>query len=266
MPLAVVRGGGDLGTGIAHRLKKSGFDVVVLEVDKPLSVRRMVSFSEAIYLGSIVIEGIKAVTVGDVETAVKISMSENVPVMSDETAEFIRLVKPDVLVDARMMKRKNDTNMQMSPVVIGCGPGFEAGTDVHAVVETMRGHDLGKVILHGSALPNTGKPGTIAGFSIERVLYAPVDGGVDVVMDIGNFVYKGDVVARVGGEKVRTQIDGVVRGMIHQGVYIKKGTKIGDIDPRMNVSYCYTISDKARAVAGGVLEAALYLGKFIKTQ
>ncbi len=263
MPLTVVRGGGDLGTGIVHRMKRSGFDVVILEAERPLSVRRTVSFSEAVYLGSMVVEGMKAVCVRDAGAAAEISSSQDVPVMADEEAEFIKVVKPDVLVDARMLKRKNDTNTGMAAVVIGCGPGFEAGRDVHAVVETVRGHDLGRVIMHGSALPNTGKPGTIAGISQERVLYAPADGRVDVMMDIGSIADKEDVVAVVGGAEVRARIDGIVRGMIHPGSYVKMGTKIGDIDPRENAGYCYTISDKARAVAGGVLEAALCLGGFL---
>ncbi|MDI6600690.1 MAG: selenium-dependent molybdenum cofactor biosynthesis protein YqeB [Thermoanaerobacteraceae bacterium] len=263
MPLVIVRGGGDLGTGIAHRLKRCGFDVIVLEIEKPLSVRRMVSFSEAVYMGHIVVEGIKAIRVDDCEEGLKSAKSDYVPVIVDETAKSIYAIKPDVVVDARMLKQKNDTNIHMAPVVVGCGPGFEAGVDAHAVVETMRGHDLGKVILQGSAMPNTGKPGMIGGRTGERVLYAPVDGRVDVMMDIGNFVYRDDLIARIGSEKIRAQIDGIVRGMIHPGAYVKKGTKIGDIDPRMNVGYCYTISDKSRAVAGGVVEAILYLGRFL---
>ncbi len=257
-PLVVIRGAGDLATGVAHRLKQAGFKVVMLEVDKPTVVRRTVSFADSVYIGKVTVEGITAVKTEGVSSVRSVLAGAKVPVLVDPAGETIKDLGPRILVDAIMAKRNIGTNRQMAPLVVAIGPGFTAGKDVDAVVETMRGHYLGKVIWEGCAIPNTGVPGEVGGFSEERLLRASSDGIWNPLVQIGNKVEKDQLVARVNGAEVRASIAGIVRGLLYPGLTVHAGMKVGDVDSRVTREHCFTISDKARAVAGGVLEAVMH--------
>ena len=257
--MILIKGAGDLATGIAYRLKKSGFDIVMTEIDKPTTVRRTVAFSQAVFDNEIVIEGIKGVKVNNINEIYKEINQGNIPIIIDEKSEIIKELRPDVVVDAIIAKKNLGTNIKDAPIVIGVGPGFEAKVDCHLVVETKRGHYLGKVIEEGSAIPNTGVPGNIGGYTKERLFRASSNGKIKPVVSIGDFVKKGDVVAYVDGVEVLAQIDGIVRGMLQEGIEVFKGMKSGDIDPRCEKDHCFTISDKARSIGGGVLEAIMYM-------
>lgn len=257
--MILIKGAGDLATGIAYRLKKSGFDIVMTEIDKPTTVRRTVAFSQAVFDNEIVIEGIKGVKVNNINEIYKEINQGNIPIIIDEKAEIIKELRPDVVVDAIIAKKNLGTNIKDAPIVIGVGPGFEAKVDCHLVVETKRGHYLGKVIEEGSAIPNTGVPGNIGGYTKERIIRASSNAKIKPVVSIGDFVKKGDVVAYVDGVEVLAQIDGIVRGMLQEGIEVFKGMKSGDIDPRCEKDHCFTISDKARSIGGGVLEAIMYM-------
>ena len=257
--MILIKGAGDLATGIAYRLKKSGFDIVMTEIDKPTTVRRTVAFSQAVFDNEIVIEGIKGVKVNNINEIYKEINQGNIPIIIDEKAEIIKELRPDVVVDAIIAKKNLGTNIKDAPIVIGVGPGFEAKVDCHLVVETKRGHYLGKVIEEGRAIPNTGVPGNIGGYTKERIIRASSNGKIKPVVSIGDFVKKGDVVAYVDGVEVLAQIDGIVRGMLQEGIEVFKGMKSGDIDPRCEKDHCFTISDKARSIGGGVLEAIMYM-------
>ena len=257
--MILIKGAGDLATGIAYRLKKSGFDIVMTEIDKPTTVRRTVAFSQAVFDNEIVIEGIKGVKVNNINEIYKEINQGNIPIIIDEKAEIIKELRPDVVVDAIIAKKNLGTNIKDAPIVIGVGPGFEAKVDCHLVVETKRGHYLGKVIEEGSAIPNTGVPGNIGGYTKERIIRASSNGKIKPVVAIGDFVKKGDIVAYVDGVEVLAQIDGIVRGMLQEGIEVFKGMKSGDIDPRCEKDHCFTISDKARSIGGGVLEAIMYM-------
>lgn len=253
--LAIVRGGGDLATGIIYRLWKAGYAVLSLEIETPLVVRRTVSVASAVFDGSTVIEDMEAVRIDSLND---FSFDRSrISVLVDPEGESISILKPDILVDAIMAKRNLGTNKAMAPLVIGIGPGFSAPGDVDAVIETKRGHWLGRVIMNGSAIPNTGVPGLIKGYTIERLLRSPDEGYVIPVKSIGDSVIPGDVVAHVEGLPVCSQIEGIVRGLIHPSVKVKKGLKIGDIDPRGEREHCFSITDKALAIAGGVLEVIM---------
>lgn len=306
--LIICRGAGDLATGIIHRLHRAGHRVIALETDYPAAIRRQVSFCEAVYDGSAAVEGVTARLVpvltdakndteADVETdaetdtetyswlndtpAAHIASEKwsrsaieavleagEVPLLIDPKGESIALLKPDVVVDAIIAKRNLGTTINMAPLVIGVGPGFTAGNDVHLVIESMRGHNLARIITDGMAQPNTGVPGNIAGFTSERVIHAPAAGYIHDVRKIGDIVQKGDEIARIYPDKgsydnalseyvpVNATITGIIRGLIREGYYFKKGFKIADIDPRESeLTNCFTISDKARSIAGSVLEA-----------
>ncbi len=256
---AVVRGAGDIASAIALRLVRSGISVVMTEVAKPLTVRRTVAFSEAVRLGKTQVEGIDAVLAKDVaQTAALLEQGSVVPVLVDPECECLSLC-PDVVVDAILAKRNLGTTIDMAPVVVGVGPGFTAQVDCHAVVETMRGHTLGRVYYRGSALPNTAVPGLVGGFAGERVLRAPADGVFHDVSAIGDVVAQGQVVAYVDDAPVHATLNGVLRGLIAEGVPVTAGLKCGDVDPRGDASYCNLVSDKGLAVAGGVLEAVLHI-------
>lgn len=255
----VVKGGGDLGTGVAWRLCRCGFRVLVTETAQPTVIRRTVAFASAVYEGTITVDGITARRVEDQGGMTRSWDAGEVPVVIDPQAETIRHWRPDVVVDAIMAKRNTGTSISDAPLVIALGPGFIAGVDCHAVVETNRGHDLGRVILEGSAEPDTGVPGEVGGESARRVLRAPAAGTFRAVCAIGQPVRAGEVVAYVDQAPVCAQLNGVVRGLIHDGLTVRAGMKVGDVDPRAIVAHCFTISDKALAVAGGVLEAILYL-------
>ena len=256
----VIRGGGDIATGIALRLIRSGMEVVICEQGHPTAIRRAVSFSEAMRLGETVVEGVTArrAHLGQVEGLLA---RDVVPVLEDPSAGSLPGLRADAVVDAILAKVNLGTRLDMAPVVVGVGPGFTAGTDCHGVIETQRGHDLGRLILTGSAAPNTGVPGNVGGYTVERLIRAPADGPFEPLAAIGDRVEAGAPVARVAGETVRAQISGVVRGMLPAGLAVTRGMKAGDIDPRCEVRHCFTVSDKARAIGGGVLEGLLYFGR-----
>lgn len=306
--LIICRGAGDLATGIIHRLHRAGHRVIALETDYPAAIRRQVSFCEAVYDGSAAVEGVTArlvpaltdaendteiATEADAETDAETYSGLNdtptahivsekwsrsaieavleageVPLLIDPTGESIVLLKPDVVIDAIIAKKNLGTTIDMAPLVIGVGPGFTAGNDVHLVIESMRGHNLARIITDGMAQPNTGVPGNIAGFTSERVIHAPAAGYIHDVRKIGDIVQKGDEIARIYPDKgsfdnelseyvpVNATITGIIRGLIREGYYFKEGFKIADIDPRESeLTNCFTISDKARSIAGSVLEA-----------
>lgn len=250
--VAVVRGGGDLATGIIYRLWKTGFRVLCLEIQKPLVVRRTVSAASAIFDGSITVDGMP---VQHINVPDKMFLHDGVSIIVDPDAHSLDMIKPFLLVDSIMAKRNLGTHKKMAPLVIGIGPGFVAKEDVHYVVETKRGHYLGRLIEEGTAIPDTGIPGVEMGYSIERLLRAPCDGYIDHKKGIGDHVEPGDIIGKVGREEIRATIPGMLRGLIHPSVYVKKGLKIGDIDPRNVREHCYSITDKALAISGGVLEA-----------
>ncbi len=253
--LVVVRGGGDLGTGTAWRLNRAGFPVIVLEIEHPLTVRRSVAFSTAVTDGSITVEGVEGVLVDDREAALDVSADHRVAVLVSASLPAFE-EPPAVLVDARLAKQLLDTTSSQAGLVIGLGPGFVAGADTDAVIETNRGHRLGRVIWSGAAEPDTGIPGTLGGESERRVVRADTTGTVRWGVVIGDLVAEGDPLGRIGDRSVAAPIGGVVRGLIAEGP-VKAGLKIGDIDPRGDPSVCYEISDKSRSVAGGVLEAVM---------
>ncbi|MDD2573808.1 MAG: selenium-dependent molybdenum cofactor biosynthesis protein YqeB [Firmicutes bacterium] len=254
----LVRGAGDMATGIGHRLFKSGFRVFMTEIERPACIRRRVAFSEAVYEGSTEVEGVTSVLAHSPREAEEMSGRGYIPVLIDPLARAAQALKPDAVVDVIMAKKNLGTGMDMAPVVIGVGPGFTAGVDCHAVVETMRGHNLGRVIYQGEASRNTGVPGEVAGFARERVVYTPGNGIIKSVCEIGTRVKAGQLIAVVGENRITAPIDGVVRGLIRDGFAVTKGMKIGDVDPRGIIDNCYTISDKARAVGGGVLESLMH--------
>lgn len=258
--LVVVRGGGDIASGVSYRLVKAGFPVVILETSMPTMVRRTVSFAQAVYDNESAIEGIRCKKVEDVQAALDIIDDQTIPLLIDPKGERIKELKPMALVDAILAKKNLGTTMDMAPIVIGLGPGFTVGKDVHAVIETKRGHFLGRALYEGQAIPNTGVPGEVGGYGIERVLRAPCNGAFKSVKRIGDIVQKGEVVAMVGEEPIEAAISGVLRGLLQDGLEVTPGFKVGDIDPRAEVEHCFSISDKALSVAGGVLEALLHSG------
>lgn len=259
--LVLVKGAGDLATGAAHKLHRCGFKVVMTEIPQPTVIRRTVSFAEAVYEGVQVVDGATARLVKSEVDAKAVLENSEIPVLIDPTAERSLRLKPDVVVDAVIAKQNTGTRIDDAPLVIALGPGFKAGQDAHAVVETQRGHDLGKVILDGCALPNTSVPGMIGGYARERLVRAPADGVFEPTAEIGSHVTQGQIVGYVGCNPVKVEIPGVLRGLLRDGLRVSKGMKIGDVDPRDHVEHCYSISDKARCIAGGVLEAVLWLGK-----
>lgn len=253
----LLRGGGDLATGVAYRLHKAGFPLVVLELPAPLVVRRPVALASAVFEGEIEVEGLEARRVTSYTYALDLASSGLVPVLASPELPDDYRPSEFFLVDARMAKRKLDTRREQARLVIGLGPGFTAGVDCHAVVETMRGHRLGRVIWAGSALPNTGTPGVVAGKGAERVLRAPGAGRIRWRTAIGDKVRKGQVLGAVGDLPVVAPFSGVVRGQIAHETMVTPGLKIGDVDARADVEACFTISDKSLAIGGGVVEAVL---------
>jgi xanthine dehydrogenase accessory factor len=257
--LVLVRGAGDLGTGVAHRLHRAGFSVVVAELPQPQVIRRAVAFASAVYDGSAEVEGVTAVLIRDTGEVGPLLARRVIPVIIDPGCSGRLAIKPDAIVDARMAKQRLDTRLTDAPIVIALGPGYVAGHDAHAVIETMRGHDLGRVILAGTAHLDTGVPGTIDGIAQARVVYAPCDGCFVACGSIGDHVQAGQAVAHVDQQPALAHIAGVLRGILHDGLQVAAGQKVGDVDPRGVAAHCFTISDKARAVGGGVLEAILCL-------
>ena len=254
--LIVIKGAGDIATGIAHRLYRCGFRVITTELPKPTVIRRTVAFAEAIYTGQVVVEEVTAVR-ATLAAAGQVAKEGKIPVVVDPEGAVIQELKPWAVVDAILAKHNTGTQITDAPVVVGIGPGFTAGVDVHAV-ESMRGHFLGWVIHSGQALANTGFPGEIGGYSKERVLRAPCAGIFQAERQISDLVTAGEIVARVNQQPVVAAISGVLRGLLKAGLTVEAGMKIGDIDPRCEPEHCFTISDKARSLGGGVLEALLY--------
>ncbi len=253
----IVRGGGDLASGVVYRLMKAGFPVLVIELERPLAIRRAVAFASAVFEGSVTVEGVTARCVAHPGEIAQVQAAGEVPVLVDPGGASIRALRPAVVVDARLAKRNLGTARADAPLVIGLGPGFTAGEDCHAVIETNRGHYLSRVIWQGAAEPDTSRPGSVQGRALDRVLRAPCTGTVVPLAAIGDAVRAGDVLATVSGEAVRAPFDGVLRGLIHPSVPVRAGLKIGDVDPRGAREHCFTISEKALAIGGGVLEAIL---------
>ena len=251
----LIKGAGDLATGIAARLFRAGHRILMTEIPVPLTVRRTVAFSRAVYEGSALVEETEARFAGTEKEAKEILSRGDIAVMVDPEASCRNWFRPDVIVDAILAKKNLGTRISDAPLVIGVGPGFTAGADCSCVVETKRGHYLGQVIWRGSAIPNTGVPGDVGGYTTERLLRASADGIMEPKVQIGDKVEKGQITALTGGVPVYAQMPGIVRGLLQEGAEVRKGLKIGDIDARAHSSYCYTISDKARAVGGAVLEA-----------
>jgi len=254
--LIFIKGAGDLATGIAHRLFRSGFSVVMTELAEPMVIRRTVAFAEAIFTGQNVVEGVVGIRAQLID-CLQLLQQGRIPVVVDPQGLLVQALRPVAVVDAIVAKKNIGTNISDAPIVIGIGPGFTAGLDVHAVVESMRGHDLGRVITTGTALANTGVPGDIAGYTKERILRAPCAGIFVGVAKIGDSVIVGDIVAYVNEQPVIASVTGVLRGLLYDGLTVYANMKIGDIDPRCKTEHCFSISDKARAIGGGVLEAIL---------
>ena len=252
----IIRGGGDLGSGVAYRLSKAGFPVLIAELAQPMLVRRGVSFGSAIIEDEIVIGSMRAVRVETIDAALSVQADGDMPVIIDAEGATFAEYTPSVLVDARLLKQPVEQPYD-AILTIGLGPGFTAGTNCDAVIETKRGHNLGRVINSGTAEPNTGIPGQIAGKTGDRVLRAPADGVVRGLEPIGAQVKAGQPVAKVNGAQVVAPFDGVLRGLVHDGLTVWQGMKIGDVDARGKEENCFTISDKALAVGGGVVEAVL---------
>ena len=257
----VVRGGGDLASGVIHRLYRSGYHVLILEGRKPSAIRRRVAFCEAVYDDETAVEGVVSQLISDMTRCEEVWKAGKIPIMTDESGEAIKKMKPDAVIDAILAKKNLGTTKDMAPFTIGLGPGFEAGKDVDYVVETQRGHNLGRIITKGSAAPNTGIPGIIAGYGKERVIHSPAAGVIHNLSQIADLVEKDQVIAMVGETPVYASLTGVLRGIIKEGYEVPKGMKIADIDPRKEQKKnCDTISDKARCIAGSVLEILLTEG------
>lgn len=268
-PVIIVRGAGDLATGVIIRLHKCGFKLMVCECEDPSAIRRKAALCQAVWNGETTVEGVTAKTVKDREEAFSLIEKGVIPLFIDPECAIAKDIKPIAIVDAILAKKNLGTDRSMAQITVGLGPGFTAGKDVDAVIETMRGHHLGKVIYEGSPIANTGIPGNIGGFTKERVIHSHIGGKISFVtdekgetVDIGSIVKKGQTIAKIGTSPVKATIDGVLRGLIHEGYTVPQHFKIADIDPRLEqVAYCDTVSDKARAIAGGVLEALLTLSE-----
>ncbi|HSD83267.1 MAG TPA: selenium-dependent molybdenum cofactor biosynthesis protein YqeB [Anaerolineae bacterium] len=286
-PVALIRGGGDLGTGVALRLHRAGWRVLITELLQPLVIRRTVAFAAAIYDGSIEVEGAIGLRIHPDYIAPEAGacwLADQIPVVVDPDRTAVTQLHPIAVIDAIVAKHNTGTQLADAPLVVALGPGFTAGLDCHAVIETQRGHNLGRVYYQGAAEPNSGTPGTVGGQEVQRVVRAPVAGIFYAQRKIGDRVKTGDVIGRVItidvslsdsaagrlaaidrdasqplGIVVKTKIDGVLRGLLHDGLLVQANTKLADVDPRGEVSYCFSVSDKSWAVGGGVLEAVSYL-------
>ncbi len=286
-PLALIRGGGDLGTGVALRLHRAGWRVLIAELLQPLVIRRMVAFASAIYDGSIEVEGTIGLRIRaeHIESEAGLGWSaDQIPVVVDPDRIAAARLRPIAVIDAIMAKHNTGTQIGDAPIVVALGPGFTAGGDCHAVIETQRGHHLGRVYYQGAAQPDSGTPGSVGGQDAQRVVRAPVDGIFYAQRKIGDRLKAGDAIGRVItvdvsltdsaawrlasidrdasqplGIVIKTKIDGILRGILHDGLKVPANTKIADVDPRGEAEYCFTVSDKAWAVGGGALEALLYL-------
>ena len=257
----IVRGGGDLASGVIHRLYKCGYQVLVLECERPSAIRRKVSFGEAVYDGTSYVEEVTGRLITNIKECPKVWAAGEIPILIDEAGESVKSLKPAAVIDAILAKKNLGTNRDMAPVTVGLGPGFTAGEDVDYVIETMRGHNLGRIIKEGSALPNTGVPGLIAGIGKERVIHSPAAGEMKNISRIADIVEKDQIIAMVDETPVYASLTGVLRGIIRDGFVVPEGMKIADIDPRKEQKKnCDTISDKARCIAGSVVEILLSEG------
>jgi xanthine dehydrogenase accessory factor len=257
--IALIKGAGDLATGVALRLARAGYSVVMTETARPTVVRRRVALADAVFEGRAVVEGLEGV-LAQPEDIPGLLHRGVVPVLVDPEARIRRRLKPDLLVDAIMAKRNLGTRMSDAPLVVALGPGFVAGLDAHAVIETQRGPTLGRVLTEGAALPDTGIPAERHGYGRERILRSPAGGTFIPVKDIGDPVRKGELVGYVEGEEVLSALDGIIRGLLHTGLHVTAGLKLGDVDPGATLRDCCMVSDKALAVGGGVLQAAALAG------
>lgn len=258
--IIIVRGGGDIASGTINRLHNMGFRVLVLEIPNPNFIRRKVCYGEAVYEGEFSLEGTISKLACSLEEIYSIWEEKKIPVYIDSEMKILEKLSPDVIIDGILAKKNLGMSKELAPVTIGLGPGFEAGKNVHAVIETNRGHNLGRIIYEGKATENTGIPGIIQGYGKERVIYASAEGILKTVHDIGDVVQKDEIIAYIGTEPVKASLTGLIRGMIRGGSFVKKGLKISDIDPREDqLENCYTISDKARTVSGGAAEAVFFL-------
>jgi xanthine dehydrogenase accessory factor len=259
--LVLVRGGGDLATGIIYRLHQAGFPVIVTEIAAPTAVRRSVAFAQAVFAGEHTVEDVTAVRVEQTDRAREMALAGQVPVLVDPRDAVITDLRPTILVDARLLKRPNAANLDQAPLVIGLGPGFTGGVNCHAAIETNRGHWLGRVLWDSAAQANTGIPGATLGFREERILRSPAAGVFHPTVDFGDHVEQGQTVGHIDADgastPVKPRLTGAVRGLVHPGLTVHKGMKIGDVDPRDDPTYIYTISDKALAIGGAVLAAVL---------
>ncbi len=260
--LIIIRGGGDLASGVAIRLFRAGFKIVILETMHPLAIRLPVSFASAVFKGTCIIEDIEGVLAETYDSADEIINNRKIAILIDPMARAVDYYSPSVLIDAIMAKRNLGTNKEQAPLVIALGPGFQAGVDVDAVIETKRGHYLGRALYRGNALPDTGVPGDIEGESEKRLLRAPDEGRIILEHEIGDMVHVDDIIATVNGIPLKAQLSGVIRGLIYPDTQVSKGMKVGDVDHRGIRDYCFTVSDKALSVGGGVLETVCsYLNK-----
>jgi xanthine dehydrogenase accessory factor len=256
-PLVLIRGGGDLATGVAARLHRSGFAVVVTEIAKPLAVRRLVALGEAVFAGEVTVEDIRGRLVDTPEAVPHVLDNDEIPVLIDPEARCRHALQPIAIVDGRMRKKAPELGIEAAPIIIGLGPGFTVGIDCHAIVETNRGHHMGRVYWEGSAEADTAIPEPVNQHGNERVLRAPCDGVFKGTAGLASMVSKGEIIAKVDQEPLIATFDGVVRGILHDGVHVTTGMKVGDLDPRGIPEFCSIISDKSLAVGGGVLEALL---------
>jgi xanthine dehydrogenase accessory factor len=258
--IIVIRGGGDLATGVIQKFYRSGYKLLVLEADKPTAIRRSVALCEAVYTGFVQVEDVPCTKIHKLEQLEACWQQDVVPLIVDPTGDSVEKVGPHAVIDAILAKCNLGTHRGTAPITIGLGPGFCAGEDVDAVIETMRGHDLGRLILKGSAMPNTGIPGEIGGKSVQRVLHAPVEGTVKHIRQIGDVVNQGEDLFIIGEQSVRAPFKGLIHGLIREGLTVTKGMKVADIDPRTDLDW-RTISDKARCIGGAALEAYMYLSR-----
>ncbi len=252
-----IRGGGDLATGVAVRLHRAGFSVLVLEIQQPLAVRRLVALAEAIYAGRVVVEGIEGRRADSPEEVAALLQTGVIPVLVDPQAESTSGLRPAAIVDGRMRKAPSELPLDSVPLILGLGPGFEAGVDCHAVIETRRGHHLGRILWQGRASPDTKVPEAVEGYAVDRVLRAPRSGVMQGLATLGSLVRQGEALLAIDGQQVVAPFDGALRGLLHDGVRVERGMKVGDLDPRRETRFCREVSDKALAVGGAALEAIL---------
>lgn len=256
--MIIIRGGGDIATGTIYKLHQCGYAVLILETANPTAIRRKAAFCEAAYDGTAQVEGVLCRKIDTPEQCQTAWKNHEIPLMIDPHAETVKQMQPEAVIDGILAKKNLGTNRKMAPLTIALGPGFTAGKDVDYVIETMRGHQLGRILSKGCAIPNTGIPGIIGGYGAERVIHAPASGHIHVIAEIGDFVEAGDTLAAIGETRVTATLTGVLRGIIRDGYPVTKGLKIADIDPRKEQKEnCTTISDKARCIAGGVLEVVV---------